>query len=184
MYIKPTLLLALPPDNSKLTLIRMLISYIRPNSTLNHRETRSALFNGSESREKYPTGATQLDLESQNDEKIEGLTSKVRLLKETFTASSSLLHQISLNIGEAAKESIRLSEGMATDFSQTRTLMGGAVSRLKILSNDSELLVVWREMDCCVSFNVITRKSGDKMWNGLPSIINETAEICFENALS
>ncbi|CAG8615936.1 1427_t:CDS:2 [Paraglomus brasilianum] len=53
-----------------------------PNSTLNHRETRSALFTGSESREKYSPEVTQLDLESQNDEKIEGLTSKVRLLKE------------------------------------------------------------------------------------------------------
>ncbi|CAG8433992.1 2568_t:CDS:2 [Diversispora eburnea] len=77
----------------------------------NYRDNRSALFTGAQSSgsspaqlransTKYPTN-THLDLESQNDDKIEGLTGKVKLLKE-----------ITLSIGESVKESNSLISSM------------------------------------------------------------------------
>ncbi|CAG8647867.1 11737_t:CDS:2, partial [Funneliformis caledonium] len=73
------------------------------NQNLNHRE-RAALFTGASSTETNPalrssapssnyTPNAHLDLESQNDEKIEGLTGKVKLLKESdeYSLTSSSL---------------------------------------------------------------------------------------------
>ncbi|CAG8441881.1 6487_t:CDS:2 [Ambispora leptoticha] len=73
------------------------------NQKLNHRENRAALFN--EARSPANDGNLLnggLDLESQNDEKIEGLTGKVKLLKE-----------ITLSIGESVKESNTILSNMA-----------------------------------------------------------------------
>ncbi|KAG9292123.1 hypothetical protein G9A89_005267 [Geosiphon pyriformis] len=108
------------------------------NQNLNHRENRSALFNGAQGAERSTslssgerfsassgkfTGTQHLDLESQNDEKVEGLTGKVKLLKE-----------ITLNLGEAVKESNNLISNMADEYSKTGNYMGGTMNRLKILA--------------------------------------------------
>ncbi|CAJ0639780.1 16684_t:CDS:2 [Entrophospora sp. SA101] len=70
-----------------------------------------------------------LDLESQNEEKIEGLTGKVRLLKE-----------ITLSIGESVKESNSLVGSMSDQYSNTRNYLSGTMDKLKILSISQDSL--------------------------------------------
>ncbi|CAG8433539.1 6733_t:CDS:2 [Ambispora gerdemannii] len=100
------------------------------NQHLNHRENRSALFNEARSSGGDRTllngsssGSQHLDLESQNDEQLEGLTGKVKLLKE-----------ITLSIGESVKESNTILSNMADDYSKTGSYMSGTMNRLKTLS--------------------------------------------------
>ncbi|CAG8456661.1 4785_t:CDS:2 [Acaulospora morrowiae] len=100
-----------------------------------NRENRAALFTSAQTSESIPalrsstTNSTKysisetLDLESQNDEKIEGLTGKVKLLKE-----------ITLSIGESVKESNALISTMSDEYSQTGNFLDGTMNRLKILA--------------------------------------------------
>ncbi|CAG8444753.1 1814_t:CDS:2 [Cetraspora pellucida] len=68
------------------------------------RLTRSELFAGAQATgSSVQMQNSHLDLENQNDEKIEGLTSKVKILKE-----------ITLSIGETVKESSTILGSMIT----------------------------------------------------------------------
>ncbi|CAI2178905.1 15075_t:CDS:2 [Funneliformis geosporum] len=112
------------------------------NQNLNHRE-RAALFTGASSTETNPalrssapssnyTPNAHLDLESQNDDKLEGLTGKVKLLKE-----------ITLSIGESVKESNILVGAMSDEYSRTSSSLGGTMNKLKRLAVTQNSHFTW-----------------------------------------
>ncbi|GES82521.1 blocked early in transport 1 [Rhizophagus clarus] len=108
--------------------------------TYNNKQNRAALFTGASASgtspalrtntpSNYTSESPHLDLESQNDEKIEGLTGKVMIFKE-----------IALSIGESVKESNNLIGTMSDEYSRTSTYIGGTMDKLKRLSTTQSSL--------------------------------------------
>ncbi|CAG8744337.1 12512_t:CDS:2 [Gigaspora margarita] len=93
------------------------------------RLTRSELFAGAQATgSSVQIPSSHLDLENQNDEKIEGLTSKVKILKE-----------ITLNIGETIKDSSSIIGSMSDDYSRTGHFLDGTMTRLKLLARSQDI---------------------------------------------
>ncbi|TIB74244.1 hypothetical protein E3Q06_00408 [Wallemia mellicola] len=94
----------------------------------NHLRDRASLLGPSahQQRSDSPfydhTRATQ-DMENQNDEHLDGLSSKVRLLKD-----------ITLSIGQEARDSAIEMGSMNDSFESTGSLLTGTMSRLKHMS--------------------------------------------------
>ncbi|EXX69828.1 hypothetical protein RhiirA5_347421 [Rhizophagus irregularis] len=112
--------------------------------TYNNHQNRAALFTGASASgtspalrtntpsSNYTSTSPHLDLESQNDEKIEGLTGKVMIFKE-----------IALSIGESVKESNNLISTMSDEYSGTSSYIGGTMDKLKRLSNTQSSHFTW-----------------------------------------
>ncbi|TIA93587.1 hypothetical protein E3P99_00063 [Wallemia hederae] len=90
------------------------------------RDRASLLGSHQEQRSDSPfyshTRPTQ-EMENQNDQHLEGLSSKVRLLKD-----------ITLNIGQEARDSAIELGSMNDSFESTGSLLSGTMSRLKHMS--------------------------------------------------
>ena len=71
-------------------------------------------------------------LESQNDEMIEGLSQKVKLLKNVMTFLDEVdLLQVTVRIGEEIRDSSNLMDTMNENFSNTRTYLSGTMRRMQ-----------------------------------------------------
>ncbi|BFZ60965.1 protein transport protein bet1 [Saitoella coloradoensis] len=126
-------------------------SSTRYNPTLSHREARSQLFTPSANnpylssrtpspgvstsgsdpsfrsatpnrKGQYSTSVLE-SLESQNDDKIEGLSAKVRMLKD-----------ITVAIGQEVRESSSLIENMNDKFASTKDYLGGTMKRMTTMA--------------------------------------------------
>ncbi|ORY54486.1 hypothetical protein BCR35DRAFT_272175, partial [Leucosporidium creatinivorum] len=107
----------------------------RHSQGLSHRENRAALFGAStpsssgrnsplpmhypKSMQGYAAQRTAEDLEGQNNENIEGLSAKVRLLKD-----------ITINIGNEVRDSTKLLSGMNDTFDETGGFLGGTMKKM------------------------------------------------------
>ncbi|GAA5863337.1 hypothetical protein JCM5296_003538 [Sporobolomyces johnsonii] len=102
-------------------------------SNLSHRDpTRTALFASNKSRsnsplpmynrpsDRYAADRTAEDIEGQNDEALEGLSNKVKLLKN-----------ITINIGNEVRDSTKLLNGMNDTFGETGDFLGGTMKKMK-----------------------------------------------------
>ncbi|GAA5957883.1 hypothetical protein JCM21900_001297 [Sporobolomyces salmonicolor] len=102
-------------------------------SNLSHRDpTRTALFASNKSRsnsplpmynrpsDRYAADRTAEDIEGQNDEALEGLSNKVKLLKN-----------ITINIGNEVRDSTKLLNGMNDTFGETGDFLSGTMKKMK-----------------------------------------------------
>ncbi|GAA6000917.1 hypothetical protein JCM10207_004718 [Rhodosporidiobolus poonsookiae] len=96
-----------------------------------HRDpNRTALFSGSRSASplpmynnpsnRYAADRTAEDLEGQNEEALEGLSQKVKLLKN-----------ITINIGNEVRDSTKMLNGMNDTFGETGNFLSGTMGKMK-----------------------------------------------------
>ncbi|GAA6054997.1 hypothetical protein JCM3770_000485 [Rhodotorula araucariae] len=99
-----------------------------------HRDpNRTALFSSSRSAsplpmynrpsDRYAADRTAEDLEGQNDEALEGLSAKVKLLKN-----------ITINIGNEVRDSTKMLNGMNDTFGETGSFLSGTMTKMKKMS--------------------------------------------------
>jgi len=74
---------------------------------------------------QYSTRRTAEDLEGQNEEHIEGLSAKVKLLKD-----------ITINIGSEVRDSMNMLSGMTDQFSEATGLLGGTFRRMRTMADN------------------------------------------------
>jgi len=111
----------------------------------NHPDNRAQLFNtptpSSSGRSTpfhdYSSGAQHSsrsaeEVESQNDERIEGLTAKVKLLKE-----------VTIAIGTEVKDSATQLSQMNDAFAETSGILSGTFNRLKRMSSRQGCRYIW-----------------------------------------
>ncbi|GAA5826168.1 hypothetical protein JCM11251_007192 [Rhodosporidiobolus azoricus] len=70
--------------------------------------------------ERYAAERTAEDLEGQNEEALEGLSQKVKLLKN-----------ITINIGQEVRDSTKMLNGMNDTFGETGNFLGGTMKKMK-----------------------------------------------------
>jgi len=75
---------------------------------------------------------TAEELESQNDEKLEGLTAKVKLLKD-----------VTIAIGAEVKDSAQQLSHMNDAFAETSGILSGTFHRLKRMSSRQGCRYIW-----------------------------------------
>ncbi|GAA93446.1 uncharacterized protein L969DRAFT_96030 [Mixia osmundae IAM 14324] len=75
--------------------------------------------NGSAQESSYASNRTADDLEGQNDEHLEGLSAKVKMLKD-----------ITVGIGNEVRDSTKMLSGMNDTFGETSGFLQGTVKRM------------------------------------------------------
>ncbi|CEQ39196.1 SPOSA6832_00704 [Sporobolomyces salmonicolor] len=70
--------------------------------------------------DRYAADRTAEDIEGQNDEALEGLSNKVKLLKN-----------ITINIGNEVRDSTKLLNGMNDTFGETGDFLSGTMKKMK-----------------------------------------------------
>jgi len=72
----------------------------------------------------FSNARTAEDLESQNEEELEGLGAKVKMLKD-----------ISISIGNEVRDSTKFLNGMNDSFSETQGFLGGTFRRMNAMAS-------------------------------------------------
>ncbi|KAG7294322.1 hypothetical protein NEMBOFW57_004393 [Staphylotrichum longicolle] len=107
----------------------------RFNSSLHQRDSRGDLFKGYTAAARTAPGqysdAVLNELESQNDQQVEGILGKVKLLKDMTVA-----------IGDEIRDSSALAEKMNEGFDQTRLRLGRTMNRMLVMAERTG--VGWR----------------------------------------
>lgn len=108
----------------------------------------TCVLTGWECRGQY-SDAVLNELESQNDQQVEGIMGKVKLLKDVSLAqlylvfplatprarlTPSSLRQMTIAIGDEIRDSSALAEKMNEGFDQTRLRLGRTMNRMLVMA--------------------------------------------------